>query len=145
MISSKLRLIIEGACMVLAGVICLGASAHAFFQSQHFLRTAVHVNAWVMRLNEGYDGSNYSRTVYYPAFVFEDAKWHRVEAYPHIMVPANSLKRGDQAPLIYAPDHPWDAKPYAFRDFWMRPVIYCGVGVVFLGLGLGALCRAKSE
>lgn len=149
MISTKLRLILEGAGMVLAGVICLFIALGSVFQTRHFLKTAIHVEGFVVRVNEGYEGSNYSKTVDYPVIRFRapggDQDDYRYEVFPLTPMKHGSLDYGSKLPLMYPPGDPLSAKTYTFRDLWLKSVIYGGVSLVLLPLGIFALLAAKKE
>jgi hypothetical protein len=45
---------------------------------------------------------------------------------------AEDMKVGDKLELIYDTDYPEDATTYDFKGFWMGPIMYCIIPLLFL-------------
>lgn len=54
-------------------------------------------------------------------------------------VSANTFHEGDEVPVQYHPDHPQDALISSFMGLWFLPLIFGGLGVPFVFIGLWLL------
>ena len=139
------RLKIEGWLLTVAGVVVLFSSMVAYFHTRTFLRKAPRIDARVVKLVEGYAGTNYTKIMYYPVYIYWDDQGMRREIWSAIGSHPATCKLGDKVTLVYLPDSPRDSKPYKFWSFWSWPLELCGTGIVVLLLGLGLLRAAGSE
>lgn len=127
-------LLLVGVIFLGVGAVMLGLGIFFFVRTRRFLRTAVEAMGTIVELRES-SGSE-GGTVYSAVVEFQtaDGRGMRWEESMASNPPAG--QPGEQLVMKYDPANPQRARIAKATRMWFMPVLFGGLGVLFLGLGM---------
>ena len=141
----------SGGTLLLVGVIFLGIGAVMiglaiifFSRTRRFLRTAVEATGTILELRES-SGSE-GGTVYSAVVEFQTADGRSIRWEESMASNPPAGQPGEQLVMKYDPANPQKARIAKATRMWFMPMLFGGLGLLFLGLGVvltiaGALAR----
>jgi hypothetical protein len=120
--------------LVASGSICLLIALVSALYFWHFVSTASHADAKIIRMVERKVKDD--ETAYFPVFTFHDAKGaeHTIHSSSGSFPPAYEV--GDTVPVLYSPTDPANAKIDSFFSVWGISLITVVIGSIELPIGL---------
>jgi hypothetical protein len=128
-----------GGALALAGLGSLGAGVRQFAAKREFLRASSVASGTVVAVTENRERDDIS---YFPTIAFRAASGLDVRFESGMGQSTHALKIGDPVPVRYRSDDPSIAEIDAFLPLWGPTLLLCGLGVVFLSIGIGLLAGA---
>jgi hypothetical protein len=120
----------------LVGAGMLIAAARQFARRRAFLRNSATASGTVVALTESRDRDENS---YFPKVKFQTTSGLEVTFQSEMGSSCEAKQIGDPVTVRYRPDQPHLAEIDALMPLWGLTVLFGGLGVVFLFVGLGIL------
>jgi hypothetical protein len=120
---------------MLPGLVLLMVCVLTYQSARSFVDEAQNTTGTVVDLSERSDSDG--DTMYYPVFVFRDAKGeeHRIHSSVGSSPPAH--QEGEEVTVLYLPDDPTEAKIEGFFSLWLWPVVTGVLAFFFLAFPVG--------
>jgi len=111
--------------------------------TRRFIANAASAQGEVIELIEVRDNDDGSIS-YKPVVTYEAANGRSIRFTASFSSKPAPYRVGERVEVLYAPQDPSDARIKGFSSLWLGPVILCGMGVVFAGIGGGMLLARRS-
>ncbi|MBC8032233.1 MAG: DUF3592 domain-containing protein [Pyrinomonadaceae bacterium] len=120
----------------LAGAALLVAAGRQFIRTRAFLRNSASAVGIVIALTEDRGGDEIS---YFPRVTFKTPSGNDITFQSGMGSSSQARSIGDSVAVRYQPDQPQAAEIDAFMTLWGLTLLFGGLGVVFLFVGVGIL------
>jgi hypothetical protein len=136
----KIARLIFGIFLVV-GLGLLAGGLYSVWQTRRFLRTVVEAPG-VVTDNVRRESPNSGRDVswlFYPRFSFQTSDGQGIAVISNTGSAQPVYSEGEAVTVLFDPRQPDHASVKSFTDLWRHSIILCGMGAVFLSVGIGAV------
>lgn len=120
----------------LVGAAMLIAAGRQYTRRRVFLRNSATASGIVVALTQNRDRDEIS---YFPKVKFQTPLGRQVTFQSEMGISSEAKQIGEAVAVRYRPDQPYLAEIDAFTPLWGLTLLFAGLGVVFLFVGLGIL------
>jgi hypothetical protein len=136
--------LLVGVIFLVIGAVMIGLAIFVFNRTRRFLRTALDATGTILELRES-SGSE-GGTVYSAVVAFQTTCGRSIRWEESMASNPPAGQPGEQLVMKYDPANPQKARIAKATRMWFMPMLFGGLGLLFLGLGVvltiaGALAR----
>jgi Protein of unknown function (DUF3592) len=123
----------------LIGLIFLAAGIGIFLHTRQFVATALSTSALVTEnvYRERHSSSSGTSWAFYPRVHFRTADGQEITMITNSGSSPPSYYVGEAVTILYDPRQPYRAEIRSFGDLWTSPLVFSGLGLIFLSIGAG--------
>ena len=127
-------LLLVGVIFIAIGAIFIGLGIFFFIRTRRFLRTAVETAGTIVELRESWGSEG--GTVYSAVVEFQTADGRSIRWEESMASNPPAGQPGEQLVMKYDPANPQRARIAKATRMWFMPVLFGGLGLLFLVIGV---------